>query len=183
MVRTGSAGLTIAVVLVAAAGCSHQAATPVTAPATDATSTSVATGTVLFTEAPPSPSPSPHESSPAPSGTQYGYITAVDTARRTVTYDKIDWFTGAAAAKACAADGVAPGDGARCHDYYIRNHNRLLRTVSLSPTAKLTLQSPNDILVQLEISLAELAAEHDNRLFILTFTSGAVSRVAEQFLP
>lgn len=116
-------------------------------------------------------------------GTQYGYLTAVDTGSRTVTFDKVEWFTGAAARKACKADGVRISDSAMCNDYYIRNHNPKLRTATLAPGAKLSLQSPNDIMVQLETSLEGLVAESQNRLFILTFKDGKVSRVKEQFTP
>ena len=116
-------------------------------------------------------------------GTQYGYLTDVDTGSRTVTFDKVEWFTGAAAGKACKADGVRITDSAMCNDYYIRNHNPKLRKAALAPGAKLSLQSPNDIMVQLETSLDGLAAESPNRLFILTFKDGQVSRVKEQFTP
>jgi hypothetical protein len=116
-------------------------------------------------------------------GTQYGYLTAVDSAARTVTFDKVEWFTGAAARKACRADGVRIGDGAMCNDYYIRNHNPKLRTAPIAPGARLSLQSPADSMVQLEVSLDDLDAVREDRLFIITFSGGKATRIRDQFLP
>jgi hypothetical protein len=135
----------------------------------------------------PAPDPAPAKprvkKAPGLTGTHYGYVTAVDEAARTITFDKVEWFTGAAARKACKTDGVPIGDGASCNDYYIRNHNPKLRTAPLSPAAKLSLQSPYDIMVQLEIPLDQLAAEYEHRLFIITVTDGRATRVKEQFTP
>lgn len=129
------------------------------------------------------PDPAEETADPSLAGTQYGYITGVDESARTLTFDKVEWFTGAAATQACEADGVIVRDNEKCNDYYIRNNNELLRTAPISPAAKFSLQSPDDALVQLETTLPELSAKRKDRLFIISFTNGSVTRVKEQFLP
>jgi hypothetical protein len=125
----------------------------------------------------------------ARSGRQHlGHIKRIDTARSQVTVDIVQWFTGEDAARAAAQDGadeVPPPN-----DYWIRNANPRLRTLSVTPAAVITINtlgalesgsSTKDIVKTLD----QLAAvEHLERgLFWLTVSRRDVTRIVEQYLP
>ncbi|GAA2631892.1 hypothetical protein [Paractinoplanes durhamensis] len=166
------------VALAAIAACSDDKPDTAASPAdTQTTAAGTTTGPATETAA------TEQAADPSLVGTQYGYITAVDASARTLTFDKVDWFTGAAATAACKEDGEAITDAEKCNDYYIRNNNPLLRTAPIGAAAKLSLVSPNDALAQLEVPLDKLSAEREHRLFILTFDGGSVTSVKEQYLP
>jgi hypothetical protein len=114
-------------------------------------------------------------------------ITAVDTEGEQVTIDVVQFFFGEAAAGAARADGsleVPPPN-----DYWIRNVNPGLRTLPVATDAPVTV----NVLSALEtgsptnstISLWKLASYGDVRgsLFWITTRDGAVTEIAEQFLP
>jgi hypothetical protein len=99
---------------------------------TPATTTAITTVTVT-TSAPERPTRSTDLS-----GEVYGFVKSVDVGTSEITLDKIDWFTGAAAAAACAEDGITSTDTNRCTGYYYRNVNPALRVVAVSPRATIT---------------------------------------------
>jgi hypothetical protein len=69
------------------------------------------------------------------SGRKYAYIEAVDPAKRTVTIDVVDYFTGEAAVNACEQDGLHSAGAPECRSYYVRNQNPALRTLPIAPKA------------------------------------------------
>ncbi len=70
-------------------------------------------------------------------GEHYAFLKDVDPNRAVVTFDVVQWFVGAAAAKACREDGnEAPI--AACNMVYTRNNNPLLRIMEVAPGATIT---------------------------------------------
>ena len=106
-----------------------------------------------------------------------------------LTLDKIDWFTGAAAAQACDEDGV-PQDGRVnewCSMYYFRNVNPALRVVTVSPQVAVTTLDGNSN-VEVAGDLAALADRvttppGSSRPYRLTVTDGVVIDVTELYQP
>jgi WD40 repeat protein len=135
---------------------------------------------------------SPRPSSPAPAATSrienglyYGYLRQVRLP--TITYDQVDWFTGAAAKQACRDDKVQPGDSALCNDYYVRNKNPLLRTLDVGTDAKATLseESPEQ---STAIPLPELSTQLSlgrlsNSVFKLTVRGNRLVAINQVFIP
>ena len=68
-------------------------------------------------------------------GTQYALLRSSKLATRQITYDLIEWYDGEEAVKACAEDGVKPAENDYCVGWYIRNHNKRLRTLTVYPDA------------------------------------------------
>jgi hypothetical protein len=115
-------------------------------------------------------------------------ITAVHPEAEQVTIDVVQFFFGEAATEAARADGstnLPPPN-----DHWIRNDNPRLRTLPVAPDAPVTV----NVLSALEtgsattnstISMAQLAAYGNVRssLFWVTTRDGAVTGIAEQFLP
>jgi WD40 repeat protein len=152
-------------------------------------STAITTGQAT---AGPTSQPSPKPSSPAPArisrvedGVYYGYLRQV--ALPGITYDQVEWFTGAAAKQACRDDKIQPGDSALCNDYYIRNKNPLLRTLDVGENAEVTLsgQDPDH---STPISLPELstrlaAGQLGNSVFRLTVHANRIVAISQMFIP
>ncbi len=115
-------------------------------------------------------------------------ITGVDTRRRLVTFDVVQFFTGKAAASAAAADHAS--EVPPPNDYWIRNSSRVLRTLYVSSTAPITVNDlgadiTGNATQNLRVSLSRLAAFPGlrNGLFWLTSEHQVVTRIAEQYLP
>jgi hypothetical protein len=145
----------------------------------------------------PSTPPEPTEQEPTPgepgvlptdlSGVVYGYVKTVDLAESTLTFDKVDWFTGADAEQACQADAVP--QEARvdewCSSYYFRNVNPALRVLTVSPQVTVTTLDGN---VPVNGDIASLADRiqtptGSGRPYRLTVTDGAVTEVFEMYQP
>jgi hypothetical protein len=148
------------------------------------------TVTTVTTAAPAATIPStPGTTAPAGpptdlAGEVRGFITAVDVAGATLTVDKIDWFTGAAAQQACAEDGITDTSNNRCTGWYFRNRNTALRQVPVAPTASISVLAggvrdvPGD--------LAAVAAEvtgYGHAPWRMTVTDGRVTDLKEVYLP
>jgi hypothetical protein len=121
------------------------------------------------------------------SGVVYGFVRGVDVPESQLTFDKVDWFTGAAAQQACDEDGV--GQDARvdewCSMYYFRNVNPTLRVVTVGPHVAVTTLEGN---VQVAGDLAALADRvttptGSSRPYQLTVTDGVVTQVVEMYEP
>jgi hypothetical protein len=101
-----------------------------------ATSPSTASASTTSPKTPPDDGDGP--TATALQGQYAASITAIDPKNATVTFDVVEWFTGAAAQQACTQDGVpGPWQAEQCNDYYVRNKNVVLRTLPVAPTAKL----------------------------------------------
>jgi hypothetical protein len=115
-------------------------------------------------------------------------ITAVDSHRRLVTVDVVQFFFGEAAATAAAQDHsseVPPPN-----DYWIRNQSHLLRTLSVTSTAPITVNGLGAPITHsadkdLHVTLARLGRFPDlnDGIFWLTVRHGVVTRIAEQYRP
>ena len=150
------------------------------------------------TVAPPSSTTSTAAPEPAigdvlADGRHPGYLRAADAGKRTVTVDVIQFLTGDEARKASAADH--PGETLDS-DYYIRNTNPKLRTLSLAAEVDVTLLDselggtdaaksvPADV-----AALARVVAHHvaagstDANPYWLTLSGGKVTKVEQQYLP
>ena len=152
--------------------------------------------TTLSTAAPPTGSAaapttgSPQSAAPALpptdlSGEVHGFITAVDTAAGQITVDKVDWFTGAAAAQACAEDGITSTDNNRCSGYYYRNVNPMLRVVAVSPQANIVTltNGVNPAPSDLATLAGRVAATRGTTIYDFTVNGGVVTDLREIYLP
>ena len=163
----------------------------VTTAGPSATPPSVVTTTVtaVSTAAPPPTSPATTTLTTVPglpptdlAGEVHGFLTAVDVAGRTVTLDKIDWFTGADAQRACAEDGVTDTTNNWCTGYYWRNRNPALRTVGVSPDATITVLDGS---ASVPGSLARVAQRIGQAMstYQLVVTDGRVTELHEMYAP
>jgi hypothetical protein len=103
------------------------ASTPATRPPNEASPTTTRASTV--SKAKPSGSSDPRW------GTQYAFLRSSNVSTRQITYDLIEWYDGKQAVKACAEDGVTTTENDHCVGWYIRNHNKKLRTLTVYPDA------------------------------------------------
>jgi hypothetical protein len=97
-------------------------------------------------------------------------------------------FLGKAAATAAAqdhAERVPPPN-----DVWIRNQSHLLRTVSVTDTAPITVNDLGAVITHssvknLQVTLARLGQfpDLDDGIFWLTVRHGVVTQIAEQYLP
>ena len=69
------------------------------------------------------------------SGMQYAFLRSSKLSTRQITYDQIEWYDGEEAVRACAEDHVKPAENDYCASWYIRNHNKRLRTLTVYPDA------------------------------------------------
>lgn len=115
----------------------------------------------------------------------HGFISAVDLGSSHITVDKVDWFTGAAAAQACAEDGVTSTDNNRCTGYYFRNVNPMLRVVAVSPQATIVTlaNSVNPVTSDLATVASRVAKTDGTSLFDITVTNGVVTDLREMYFP
>jgi hypothetical protein len=182
-------GCAIAAVLVAA-GCAKKASPGATA----TTPAGLATTPVA------SPSLGSEEGAGAapvlPDGRHPVYLTGLDVAGRTVTFDLIQFLTGEEAKKAWVAMHPDEPDGPP-NDYFIVNQNPRLRTMGIAdPVAVVVVDMSGGgvggktiSLTALPAHLAEFAPVEagDKRLsynpYWLTVEHNKVTRIEEQFLP
>ncbi|HOT79220.1 MAG TPA: hypothetical protein PKY13_04505 [Microthrixaceae bacterium] len=131
-----------------------------------------------------------------PDGTSFGYVTAINIGGSTVTIDIAELLTGDAAVTAAIEDGaLEPGETSIDNDYYVRNKNPKLRTVTVGPTAPVNvLSSPGspDLesgnLQKLAEALTAVPvgdpAEGGPRLPVqIVARGGLISRIDEVFFP
>jgi hypothetical protein len=111
----------------------------------------------------------------------------VDVDGRKLTIDVVQFFTGSAAADAAKQDGAA--EVPPPNDYWIRNANKLLRTLPIATDATITVntlagETSGDSAKDVSVTLAQLAGYNlANHLFWVTVDNGTITKIAEQFLP
>jgi spore germination protein GerM len=115
-------------------------------------------------------------------------VKSVDAAHRTMLVDVVEFFTGAAAARAAAQDH-AP-DVPPPNDYWIRNSSTQLRRLPIAPGAVITVNTlgaswSGSAVKNVRVTLSRLAALKglDGSLFWITLDHGQVTRIAQQYLP
>jgi hypothetical protein len=115
------------------------------------------------------------------------YILKVRPGARTVTLDLVQFFTGPAANKAAEEDHAA--EVPPPNDYWIRNANMLLRTLTVGTSARVTVntlaaEETGSADKDVKVSLTKLASyDLSNHLFWVTVRGDTVTRLTEQFLP
>jgi hypothetical protein len=120
-------------------------------------------------------------------GKHYAYLKTFDTAKLQLTLDVVQFLTGEEAEKA------AQEDGQEAFDYYVRNQNKKLRTLTVSAGAKvvvntLTASETGSSSKDKEITLAKLKSYFDKgqaqqRVFYVTLSKGVIVKINEQYLP
>ncbi len=143
---------------------------------------------------PPKPSVTPPPSVAASAlptdladGRHYAKLKTLDTGKHTTSVDIVQFLTGEAAEKA------AQEDGQEAFDYYVRNQNDKLRTLTFAPNAKvvvntLTASETGSSSKDTTITLAKLKSYFGNgqaqqRLFWFTLSKGVIVEFHEQYLP
>jgi hypothetical protein len=118
------------------------------------------------------------------------YITKVDVAGRTVTYDQIQFLTGAEAKKAWQKDHPDPSsEDAPPNDFYILNVNPAQYTVPIASNVTITVNVVgNGSSTDQPATLSEFADDMrkdgaDQLPFWLTIKGGSIVRIEEQFTP
>ena len=101
--------------------------------------------------------------------------------------DVVQFLTGEAAEKA------AQEDGEEAFDYYVRNQNAKLRTLSFTATVKITVNtltasesgssSKDTVITLAKLQSFFAKGQAQKRLFYVTLTGGAVTAITEQYLP
>jgi len=120
------------------------------------------------------------------SGEVHGFVRSVNVGKSEITLDKIDWFTGAAAAQACAEDGITSTDNNRCTGYYYRNVNPALRVVAVSPQATITTLAngvnavPGDLS---DVASRIATSGGESNTYQLVVTDGLVTELHEMYHP
>jgi hypothetical protein len=179
-----SRGLAAATVLVVAlavglAACGSDEPEP--GGAAQATDTGAAPAQPAPTKAPPASQAA--EPTDMQNGRHPVVVKQVDAAGRTVTFDLVQWFDGDAATKAAAEDGE---ESPPPNDYYIRNVNPRLRTLPITPDARLTLTGVtlgSGGADATEVDLATVAAKGPDHLFWATVQGGRIVALEEQYVP
>lgn len=179
-------------------GCGQRSATPSSTPAP--TTSSVATATITTTPRTPPPTqprtrtPSTTAAPVLQDGRYPAFVIAVDPKARTLTFDVIQFLTGAQADEAYRRDH--PGDGSTAPDpFYIVNANPLLRTLPVRADAEVAVLAPplsgttltTITPAQLPGYFASMSGDWGKRLwpnpFWLTVRNNAIVTLQEQYLP
>jgi hypothetical protein len=127
MYRKLSVLLAIAALLLAACAHRDRAAAGATAPPRHTTTSVAAPAPTTAVPAPPSTA-APRKGHVLADGRYPAFLTALDVSRRTVTFDVIQWFSGAAAEEAYHQDHPET-EGGPPNSFYIRNASPRLRTL------------------------------------------------------
>jgi hypothetical protein len=172
-----AAAVLIVTLAVGVAACGSDEPAPGAAEATDGTTAPAQPTTAA------APASQPGEPAEMQNGRHPVVVKQVDAAGRTVTFDLVQWFDGDAATKAAAEDGE---ESPPPNDYYIRNVNPRLRTLPVTPDARLTLTGvtlgPGGADTT-EVDLATVAAKGRNHLFWATVQGGRIVALEEQYVP
>lgn len=118
-----------------------------------------------------------------PDGSWFGYVEAASAG--SVDFDLACWFTGDAANAAALEDGET--EVPVPNDYYVRNQNRVLRSVPVADGAKVVwLEDPDPSRPTTSDYLTWRAAR-DGRTYLpgvwLTVAGGEVTEINEQYVP
>ena len=170
--------------------CDGAADTP--PPASAATTPGLPTaagGTPTGTDSGSDPgSAAPGSARTLPAGTHDGYVTSVDPAKRTVSFDKVEILTGDAAVKAFQKENPGVTEGPP-NDYFMVDDNKLVRTLPVSDGVTvavvdvLTGDSVDPVPSSFAKLPAFLAVKDNSTLFKLTVENGEVTAMTGIYLP
>jgi hypothetical protein len=136
------------------------------------------------TEAPPAGQPA--EPTDMANGRHPVVVRHVNVDGREITFDLVQYFTGDAATKAAAEDGE---ESPPPNDYYVRNVNPRLRTLAVTPGARLSLtrltlnQGGGNAAANVEVDLATIRSRGSDHLFWATVQGGRIVALEEQYVP
>jgi hypothetical protein len=116
-------------------------------------------------------------------GTQYAYLRSADLANRRLTFDLVQYFKDEAAIKACAEDRVGPTEGSRCVDYYIRNKNRKLRTLTVHPDAPLRLFREDGTMKPVDLRSFVATVKQPGAVFVFEVDANRIMKADEAWAP
>jgi len=132
----------------------------------------------------PVPRPSSSSAAEQLTGTQYAYLKSADLAKRTITFDLVEWFEGKAAVAACQADGIPPADDGWCTDWYVRNKNKKLRTYPVAAGASLRIIGATGTqLVAADLGKFRTTLLSTERVFVFTVRAGQITKADEIYTP
>jgi hypothetical protein len=121
-----------------------------------------------------------------PDGTHNAYLTKVDSADRTVSFDKVEMLTGAAAAKAYQKENPGATDGPP-NDYFMVNDNKLVRTLPVGDEVTVAVIDLSESVAPAASTFAELpgflANKDNSTLFKLTVQNGKVTSLTSIYTP
>jgi hypothetical protein len=193
----GAAVLALALSGTVGCGPTTTIADPATAPAATGTAGSAGAGaSAPAASAAATGAPSTAASPALPDGRSPAYLTGLDTTRKTVTFDLIEFLTGDEAKVEWKKEHPDNPDGPD-DDYLIVNNNPMLRTLPVAADAQCVVLSTLGGTDTKTISFAALPAflkqENDEATptapdiavlpFWLTVQHGTVVKFEEQFLP
>ena len=139
--------------------------------------------------APAQPAPTkapPAEPTAMANGRHPVVVKQVNVDGREITFDLVQYFTGDAATKAAAEDGE---ESPPPNDYYVRNVNPRLRTLPVTPGARLSLtrltlnQGGGNAAANVEVDLATIRSRGSDHLFWATVQGGRIVALEEQYVP
>ena len=155
-----------------------------TSPVATITPTSQATTptTVPTAEGPQGSGCSPGDAATLPEGEWFGYLTAASASG--IEFDLACWFTGQAAIDAAAEDGE---ESPPPNDYYVRNDNSQIRSLTVSPEAEVLWYPTGDPTGDAEVTFQQWFDEVEGRGFMfgvwLDVIDGEVAAMREQWVP
>lgn len=117
------------------------------------------------------------------SGIWFGYVDSAN--ETTIEFDLACWFTGDAAAQAAAEDGE---ESPPPNDYYVRNVNPQLRTITMASTAEVSwMPNPGDPSTQTVVPYADWLTGRETRGYQpgvwVTIEGGEATFIEEQYVP
>ena len=130
---------------------------------------------------PPATAPGRSEPVVLADGRHPVYLKTVDPSRRTITFDLIQWYWGADAAREAAQDHK---ESPPPNDYYTRNVNPRLRTLPVRSDAVITVAHGLENVPVTLPKLASLTRSDDHRPpFWITVRHDQVVKIAQQYVP
>jgi hypothetical protein len=115
-------------------------------------------------------------------GSHHVFLKAVDENSGLVTFDAVQWFTGADAVRQCREQGVQPG-GAWCANYYYRNVSTALKTL---PAKAASIGVLSDRTREVPGTLADVKAEvlsHPGAHFVIKVADARIVDLRQVFVP
>jgi hypothetical protein len=110
------------------------------------------------------------------------YLKTVEPYQQRITFDLVQWYGGADAAREAAKDNLEADN-----DYYIRNTSSRLRTLPVLAAAAITVNQLNGSNQAVPVSLAKLSTWFPRMgpgpMFWITVRDGHVSQISEQWVP
>jgi nucleoid-associated protein YgaU len=110
------------------------------------------------------------------------YLKTVEPYQQRITFDLVQWYGGADAAREAAKDHLEADN-----DYYIRNTSSRLRTLPVLAAATITVNQLTGSNHAVPVSLAKLSTWFPRTgpgpMFWITVRDGHVSQITEQWVP